>query len=87
MVIVVPRGTVEVTVDVDVGSYVLVRITCNRDMDQVPGGVTRTIVLASEGVRFIWSRRYTVLPSVRTDYSSVWVHVQMLPLHIAPVAP
>ena len=58
--IVVPRGAVDVTVDVDIGSYVLVMITCNRDMDQVPGVVTRTIVLASEGVRFIWSRRYTV---------------------------
>ena len=80
--IVVPRGTVDVTVDVDVGSSVLVRIICNRDMDQVPGGVTRTIVLASEGVRFIWSRRYTVLPSVHAPRQRNSPYVQTVRRYI-----
>ena len=32
---------------------------CNGDVKGIPGGVIRTGGLASEGVRSVWSRRYT----------------------------
>ena len=54
---------------------------------RVPGGVFRIGGLASEGVLVVWSCRYNVWPSIRTYYSSVWVHGKTLPLqvHITPL--
>ena len=54
---------------------------CTGAKEGVPWGVVRIGGLASEGVMVIWYFRLTVLPSVCTYYSSVWVHVQTLPLH------
>ena len=54
---------------------------CNGAMDWVPGGVVRIIGLASESVLVVWTHRWTVWPSVRTYYYSVWMHGQTILLH------
>ena len=53
MMIVTPRSTVDVAVDVDVGRDVSGRIPCNGYEQWVLGGVVCTGGLASEGVRVI----------------------------------
>ena len=45
--IVIPHGTVDVAVDVDVDWAVLDSITCDRAVKRVPGGVVCTGRLAS----------------------------------------
>ena len=60
MTIVLSHSNIDITVHVDVGWAVLGRIPCNGVVKQVPGGVVRIGGMASEGVSFIWSLRYTV---------------------------
>ena len=62
----------------------MVRITLNRSLKRVPGGIFHIGGLASEGVWIVCYLRYTVWSSVRTYYSSVWVHGQTLYLHNEP---
>ena len=57
MLIVTPRGTVDVAVEVDIGCALLVRVPCNRAVKRVPKGVFHTDKYASEDVQFNWSRR------------------------------
>ena len=55
--IVKTRGTVEVSVDLDVDWGVLDRITNNGAEKRFPGSVVNTDGSVSEGVRIILSRR------------------------------
>ena len=52
--IVVPCGTIDIAVYIDLVWAVLGRIPCNRDVKQVPRGVISTLLLASEDIRVIW---------------------------------
>ena len=58
----------------------MVRIPCNGAEEGVPGGFVCISELASESVMVIWYCRYTVWWSVRTYYSSIWVHEHTIPL-------
>ena len=53
VMIVTPRGTVDVAIDVDVGQDVSGDISFNGDVKWFPGGVVCTGIFASEGVQVI----------------------------------
>ena len=74
VMIMTPRGTVDLDLSLDICWAVLGRITCNKSKQQVPGGVVCNNRLASDIVRVIWYHRETAQPYFYIDYSSVSMH-------------
>ena len=83
--IVMLHRTVDIAVDVYVAQAMMGRIPFNRALERSPGGIVRTGRLESVAVWVIWSCRYTVWPSIRTDYSCGWIHGQTLPLQVQKI--